>query len=129
MNAPDRFELFLVDEASGEKKITEKQVASMSNTSDFILLKEDHTIGNMVSEHLKQVPQVLMAGYKVAHPNVPEVQIRVQTDGTVTPREVFIEVCKQLVSAYGQLGREFTREYELRRMIAAENQGNHANGA
>lgn len=68
----------------------------------------------------------------VAHPNVPEVLIRVRTDGSVTPREVFIEVCKQLISAYGQLGREFTREYELRRMVAAGEQenggGNGGNG-
>ena len=36
----------------------------MSNTSDFILLKEDHTLGNLLAEFLKQQPQVLMAGYK-----------------------------------------------------------------
>lgn len=65
----------------------------------------------------------------VAHPNVPELFIRVQTDGTVTPREVFVEVCKQLVAAYGHLGREFTREYELRRMADAGNQDNQPNGS
>jgi DNA-directed RNA polymerase II subunit RPB11 len=127
MNAPDRFELFLLNEGE-EKKITEKPFAGTSNTSDFILLKEDHTIGNLLSEHLKQNPNVLMAGYKVGHPNVPEVLIRVQTDGKVTPREVFIDVCKQLVAAYGQLGREFTREYELRRMVGAGDQENGTNG-
>ncbi|KAI0011148.1 RBP11-like subunits of RNA polymerase [Xylariaceae sp. FL0662B] len=121
------FELFLVNEAEGEKKISEQPFAGTSNTSDFLLMKEDHTIGNLLSEHLKQHPHVLMAGYKVAHPNVPEVMIRLQTDGTVTPREVFIDVCKQLVAAYGQLGREFTREYELRRMVAAGEQDG-ANG-
>jgi len=36
----------------------------MSNTSDFTLLKEDHTLGNLLSEHLKQAPHVMMAGYK-----------------------------------------------------------------
>jgi DNA-directed RNA polymerase subunit L len=36
----------------------------MSNASDFILLKEDHTLGNLLSAHLKQAPHVLMAGYK-----------------------------------------------------------------
>lgn len=61
----------------------------------------------------------------MAHPNVPEVLIRLRTDGTVTPRAVLIEVCKQLISAYGQLGREFTREYELRRMVAAGEQENN----
>ncbi|KAK6833668.1 DNA-directed RNA polymerase [Apiospora arundinis] len=127
MNAPDRFELFLLND--DEKKITEQPVTSMSSTSDFILKKEDHTLGNLISEHLKMHQKVHMAGYKIAHPNVPELFIRVQTDGTVTPREVFVEVCKQLVAAYGHLGREFTREYELRRMADAGNQDNQPNGS
>lgn len=36
----------------------------MSNTSDFLLKKEDHTLGNLLSDHLKAHPNVLMAGYK-----------------------------------------------------------------
>ncbi|KAI1853624.1 hypothetical protein JX265_004044 [Neoarthrinium moseri] len=125
MNAPDRFELFMLGD--NEKKITEKIYAGMSNTSDFILLKEDHTLANLLAEHLKQAPHVLMCGYKLAHPNVPEVFIRIQTDGTITPKEALIEVCKQLIGAYAQLQREFTREYELRKMVSAGNQ-DQANG-
>ncbi|KAH7032998.1 DNA-directed RNA polymerase [Microdochium trichocladiopsis] len=126
MNAPDRFELFLVEE--GEKKITEKPFAGMSNTSDFILLKEDHTLGNLLSEHLKMHRNVMMAGYKVAHPNVPEVMIRLQTDGTKTPREILIEVCSNLLTAYNKLGRDLTAEYELRRMVGAGDQDGGMNG-
>ncbi|EGS18129.1 uncharacterized protein CTHT_0061440 [Thermochaetoides thermophila DSM 1495] len=111
-NLQTGFELFLL--AEGEKKITEKVVTGMANTSDFIILKEDHTIGNLLSEHLKQAPHVMMAGYKIGHPNVPEVLVRVQTDGTITPREALVNVCKQLVAAYGQLGREFQKELALR---------------
>jgi DNA-directed RNA polymerase II subunit RPB11 len=62
MNAPDRFELFLLGE--GEKKIEEKVYSGMSNTSDFILKKEDHTLGNLLSEHIKAHQNVYMAGYK-----------------------------------------------------------------
>lgn len=40
----------------------------MSNTSDFVLKKEDHTLGNLLSEHLKMHPNVLMAGYKGIYP-------------------------------------------------------------
>lgn len=36
----------------------------MPNTSDFIILKEDHTIGNIIAEHLKKHKNVKMAGYK-----------------------------------------------------------------
>lgn len=43
----------------------------MSNTSDFLLKKEDHTLGNLLSEHLKMHPNVLMAGYKRTSPLPP----------------------------------------------------------
>ncbi|KAJ4423518.1 hypothetical protein N0V82_001843 [Gnomoniopsis sp. IMI 355080] len=122
-NIPEDFELFLLQD--GEKKITETPFPRMSNCSDFLIKKEDHTIGNLVAEHLKMHPHVMMAGYKVAHPNVPELFIRVQTDGTITPKDAFIEVCKNLIAQFAQLGREFTREYELRRMATA---GPTANG-
>lgn len=75
------FELFLLSD--GEKKITEtiftgkrailnicitlaglKHNLGMSNTSDFIMNKEDHTLGNLIAEYLKQAPHVMMAGYK-----------------------------------------------------------------
>ncbi|KAF9881147.1 transmembrane amino acid transporter [Colletotrichum karsti] len=111
------FELFLL--ADGEKKIEEKVFSGMSNTSDFILKKEDHTLGNLLSEHLKQHKNVLMAGYKIAHPNVPELFIRVQTDGTITPKEALVQVIKRLMQDFSHLSQEFTREFELRRMVEA----------
>lgn len=36
----------------------------MSNCSDFLIKKEDHTIGNLLAEHLKMHQHVMMAGYK-----------------------------------------------------------------
>lgn len=36
----------------------------MSNCSDFTLLKEDHTLGNLLSAYLKMAPHVMMAAYK-----------------------------------------------------------------
>lgn len=43
---------------------TTNVVPGMSNTSDFILNKEDHTLGNLLAEYLKKHPKVLMCGYK-----------------------------------------------------------------
>lgn len=37
---------------------------AIPNCADFIIKKEDHTIGNLVSEQLKKHRNVLMAGYK-----------------------------------------------------------------
>ena len=61
----------------------------------------------------------------VGHPNVPEVLLRIQTDGSVTPREALVTVCKQLVAMYGQLGREFQKELALRQYA---DQGENAGG-
>ncbi len=105
-------------------------------------------MGNLLAEQLKQAPHVLMAGYKsktlartlylycrtlilmspVGHPNVPEVMIRIQTDGSMTPREALVRACKQLVAAYGQLGREFQKELALRQYADQGEQANNNNG-
>lgn len=53
--------------------------------------------------------------------------IRVQTDGTIQPKDAMVEVCKSLIGDYAKLAREFTREYELRKMVTAGNQ-DQANG-
>ena len=41
----------------------------MSNTSDFTINKEDHTLGNLLSEALKQAPHVLFTAYKSRRSN------------------------------------------------------------
>ena len=59
----------------------------------------------------------------VAHPNVPEVMIRVQTDGSISPREALAAACKELVSLYGSLAREFQKELALRQYADQGEQG------
>jgi DNA-directed RNA polymerase II subunit RPB11 len=129
----------VLDEHAENKDDHADTVPGMAHTSDFVIKKEDHTIGNLISEHLKKHQNVLMAGYKswttsllfspwtltryaVAHPNVPELFIRIQTDGTITPRDAFNDVCKKLLRDLSILSQEFTREWELRRMVAAGEQ-------
>ena len=62
----------------------------------------------------------------VAHPNVPELFIRVQTDGTITPKEAVIQVCKNLINQLSLFSQRFTREFELRRMVDAGEANNNA---
>lgn len=60
----------------------------------------------------------------VSHPNVAEIFIRIQTDGTITPKEAFIAVCQKLLRDFTHLSQEFAREWELRRMV---NEGEQQN--
>lgn len=66
----------------------------------------------------------LLTNDTVGHPNVPELFIRVQTDGTVSARDVFTSVCEKLINQLEMLHQEFTREWELRRITNTGDQGN-----
>jgi len=99
-------------------------------------LKEDHTLANLLRAHLLKDPHVTFAGYKgtstsspapvsrnhlttpVPHPLFATIELRVQTDGTLTPKEAIIATARSLLAELGQLSREFTKEYELRKMVA-----------
>lgn len=114
-NVPNRFELFLLGD--GEKKVTEETDTRIPSTSVFTFNKEDHTLGNMLRSRLLQSPHVLFSGYKVPHPLFSTFILRVQTDGTLTPRQALVQACKDLVTDLGLLSREFTKEWELRKMV------------
>lgn len=49
-------------------------------------------------------------------------ELRVQTDGQITPKEAVLAACHDLVKDLGTLSREFTKEYELRKMVGAAGQ-------
>jgi DNA-directed RNA polymerase II subunit RPB11 len=111
----------------------------------FTFNKEDHTLGNMIRSRLSQSSHVLFAGYKVRsvpllckesrlialmqvpHPLIPKFELRVQTDGEITPKDAVVAACHELVKDLGILSREFTKEFELRKMVGATQQ--QQNGA
>lgn len=54
-----------------------------------------------------------------------------QTDSTITPRAAVVQACRDLVSDLSALGREFTKEWELRKLVGDSGNGadgNNANG-
>ena len=44
-------------------------------------------------------------------------ELRIQTDGTLTPRAALTQTCKDLINDLNILSREFTKEWELRKMV------------
>ncbi|MCJ1449366.1 MAG: DNA-directed RNA polymerase II core subunit [Stictis urceolatum] len=113
-NVSPRFELFLLGD--DEKKVTEAADTRIPSSSLFTFNKEDHTLGNMLRARLLQSTHVLFAGYKVPHPLFSKFELRVQTDGEITPRAALVQACRDLVNDLGTLSREFTKEWELRKM-------------
>jgi len=86
----------------------------------FTFNKEDHTLANILRAHLLKDPHVTFAGYKIPHPLFATFELRVQTDGGVSPKEALVSCCKGLVQDLEILSREFTKEYELRKMVSGD---------
>ncbi|CDM30892.1 DNA-directed RNA polymerase II subunit RPB11 [Penicillium roqueforti FM164] len=120
MNAPDRYEAILL--APGESKIDVEVDTRLPSAAIFTFRKEDHTLGNMLRHRLLKTAHVIFAAYRVPHPLTPEFQLRIQTDGEVTPRQAVINASEALIKDLGILSREFTKEFELRKAANAANQ-------
>mmetsp|Transcript_20800 Transcript_20800/g.28916 ORF Transcript_20800/g.28916 Transcript_20800/m.28916 type:complete len:124 (+) Transcript_20800:133-504(+) len=97
MNAPERASSFLLDEDSGEVKITYATDTKVSNAGTFTLNKEDHTMGNLLRMQLLRDPSVRFAGYYHPHPLVHYLDLKIQTTtSNVAPVEVLSSAIEDL---------------------------------
>jgi len=96
MNAPETFAPFLLLE--GEKKITITKDTKVPNAAHFVVMKEDHTLGNLLRAQLLKDPQVIFAGYRVPHPLEHKFVLRVQTTSDYSPHEAFTNALTDLMS-------------------------------
>jgi len=62
----------------------------------FIFGNEDHTLGNVLRQVLMQRRETEFCGYSVPHPYDPKMNIRLQTDGTVTALDALKNGLKEL---------------------------------
>ncbi|KAF8069002.1 DNA-directed RNA polymerase [Lyophyllum atratum] len=112
MNAPNRYELYVLED--GEKPVEITEDTKIPNAATIKIVKQDHTLGNMLRAQLLSMPQILFAGYKVPHPLHPYFLIKIQTDGTVTPQEVLEQACKKLIGTMASLEAKFKREFSFK---------------
>ncbi|KAF2206038.1 RBP11-like subunits of RNA polymerase [Delitschia confertaspora ATCC 74209] len=115
MNAPDRFELFLLGD--DEKKVEEKDETRVPNTAVFTFNKEDHTLGNLISQRLHSYEYITFSAYKIPHPLFAKFELRVTTDGSITPRDAVKKCCEDVVADLEVLSRSFTTEWLGKRII------------
>ena len=66
------------------------------NGATFIFGNEDHTLGNVLRQVLMRRPETEFCGYSVPHPYDPKMNVRLQTDGTVTALEALKNGLKEL---------------------------------
>jgi DNA-directed RNA polymerase II subunit RPB11 len=102
-----------------ETKLVETKDPRGPNASDFTLVKEDHTIANMVRTKLHANRRVKFAGYKVPHPTKHDVILKVQTVAEAgektpapTPSEALAECLRYCMDDATHFKAAFELAYE-----------------
>ncbi|KAL2427261.1 hypothetical protein ABEF95_010768 [Exophiala dermatitidis] len=121
-NIPDRTEAFLLD--PGQKKVEPGHDTRTPNTMIFVYNKEDHTLGNALVDQLHKNSHVTYAAYRVPHPLFARFELRIQTDGEITPNEALLAATRDVIRELEVIKVKFTREYELRKMVGNTTQNN-----
>lgn len=114
MNAPSRFELFVL--SPGESKLTITEDTKTPYSITLTLHKEDHTLANLLRSQLLLHPATRFCGYQVPHPLEPLVVIKLQTDGSLTPVLAVQEACSALIRTLVRMKREFGMAVERKEM-------------
>jgi len=104
------------------RRVEVTEDTKIPNAVTVKVLKQDHTLGNMIRAQLLSMPEVLFAGYKVPHPLHPYFLLKVQTDGTVSPTAVLEQACQKLIVDLGKLETKFKREFSFKEVEPTEGQ-------
>lgn len=121
MNAPDRFELFLLPE--GESKLKIEPDTKAPNAVIITFEKEDHTLGNLIRAELLEDKNVLFAAYKVEHPLFAKFKMRIQTVEGYDPKEALKNSCNSIINKLAALQSNFETEWNLQTLASEENYG------
>ncbi|KAH7077176.1 DNA-directed RNA polymerase [Paraphoma chrysanthemicola] len=112
----NRFELFILDD--GERKVEHKEETRVPNTAIFKFNKEDHTLGNLLAQRLLKYDHIVFAAYQVPHPLFATFDLRVSTDGSVTPKDAIITCCRDIVQDLEVLRQSFTTEWLGKKIVS-----------
>jgi DNA-directed RNA polymerase II subunit RPB11 len=88
------------------------------NTGIFTFNKEDHTLGNLLAQRLLKYDYVVFSAYKVPHPLFATFELRVSTDGTITPRDAIVQCCKDVVNDLEKLKQSFQTEWLGKKIVS-----------
>ncbi|KAI0492740.1 hypothetical protein KFK09_027016 [Dendrobium nobile] len=108
MNAPDRYERFVVPE--GTKKVAYERDTKIVNAASFTIEREDHTIGNILRMQLHRDPNVLFAGYKLPHPLQYKIIIRIHTASQSSPTQAYTQSIDDLDRELDHLKKSLEEE-------------------
>lgn len=116
MNAPEQYELFTL--AEGQNKVEYEEDSRIQFAGTFTINLEDHTLGNILRMQLLQDDRIRFAGYKAPHPLEHKVQVKVQTNGQITPHQAVMESLQTLSQTFKQLSTQF--EKQIKQSLASQ---------
>eukprot|EP00505_MAST-04D_sp_SCG-Rhode-Island_P006095 Stramenopile-MAST_4_protein_6095 len=108
MNAPERKSSFVLDR--GQRKITYEADTRIENGGNFVINKEDHTIGNLLVSDLVKNEHIKFAAYQKPHALLTHINLKVATDGAKTPLKVMIESVKNISELLDMVDETFGKE-------------------
>lgn len=135
MNAPDRFELFILPDGVDKYVILRLRYTAffcswltprikiipdtkVPNAAIIKIEREDHTLANLLRAQLAKDEKVLFAAYKVEHPLFANFVMRIQTEDDYTPREALKNACSSLISELDVLKTKFKDEWALKSLLS-----------
>ncbi|KAL3901124.1 MAG: hypothetical protein SGCHY_000844 [Lobulomycetales sp.] len=111
-NHPTPYEIYLVPD--GEDKIKYVRDQKIRDAGTFTILREDHTLANLLRSQLLTNPKVLFCGYKVPHPLDNLVEIKIQTTSDTDPMTVMRNEVDALIAQVSDITEKFKNELTLR---------------
>ncbi|KAI5961225.1 RPB11 [Candida pseudojiufengensis] len=115
MNAPDRFELFILPDGLDKVKITPD--TKVPNAAIVKIEREDHTLANLLRAQLIKDEKVIFAAYKVEHPLFANFVLRIQTEDDYTPKEALSKACNSLINELEIIKSKFEDEWALKVLL------------
>mmetsp|Transcript_1677 Transcript_1677/g.2207 ORF Transcript_1677/g.2207 Transcript_1677/m.2207 type:complete len:145 (-) Transcript_1677:118-552(-) len=109
MNAPERHLSYTLE--PDEKRITYEKDQKIPNAGVFTIMKEDHTIGNLLRMQLLRDERLKFAGYQMPHPLEHRCLVKVQTTSRrSTPTMAMKDAVNDLELEFAQLEQNFREQ-------------------
>ncbi|CEO98475.1 DNA-directed RNA polymerase RBP11-like dimerization domain-containing protein [Plasmodiophora brassicae] len=113
MSRPDQYDLFgAVDDH--DRRVFVRTDEKLTNAATFTVLKEDHTLGNLLRMQLHEDENVIFAGYRVPHPLKHQFDLQLRTTGRITPKQALRnsirDLKRELDSIRDKLKEEVNRQ-------------------
>ncbi|KAI9340826.1 DNA-directed RNA polymerase [Obelidium mucronatum] len=80
----------------------------------FVLKDEDHTLGNSLRYLLMKNPSVSFCGYSLPHPSEYKVNLRIQTDGSITAVQALHKALDDLTQLCEHVQSAFVEKFDER---------------